>query len=268
MMTILDEIVESKKIEVKWARESKAESLLIEQIQSLNNPTSLIKRMHSSVGFHFICEVKKASPSKGIIQENFAPVTQAQMYEKGGAAAVSVLTDEKYFSGKLDHLTAIKKAIQIPVLRKDFTIDPYQIYEARLAGADLILLIVRILSPEQLEEFMDLARQLKLEVLLEIADASEIGKLPEDLESVILGINNRDLRTFTVDIGNSLRLKKHLPKAVPVISESGIKSSGDCRILYDAGFSGALIGETLMKAADPLQELINLRKGIQVADQT
>lgn len=264
-MSILDEIVEHKKAEVEAAKKRKTIKALCREIELAKPPISLSDPMGEAHSFHFICEVKKTSPSKGIIQPNFDPVVQAQLYESGDASGISVLTDEKYFAGKLEYLSQIKQQINLPVLRKDFIIDPFQIYEARAAGADLILLIARILTKEQLAEFLQLARSLNLEVLLELADQKEVAKLPDNLESVILGINNRDLRTFTVDINNSIQIKEYLPGGVPVISESGIKTVDDCQRLYESRFSGVLIGETLMKSDDPKNTLRRMKEGMRLS---
>jgi indole-3-glycerol phosphate synthase len=264
-MSILEDIVSHKKVEVGESKSIKKIEDLFREIELISSPISLLDSMREPGLFHFICEVKKASPSKGIIQSNFDPVRQAQLYQSAGASGISVLTDEKYFAGKLDYLSHIKDRVQLPVLRKDFIIDPFQIYEARAAGADLILLIARILTKKQLAEYLDIAKSLNLEVLLELADEQEIEKFPRNLDSVILGINNRDLRTFTVDINNSLRIKKRLPDGVPVISESGIKTAEDCQRLYDDGFSGVLIGETLMRSNNPVDTLSKMKAGIQLA---
>ncbi|MEJ2543755.1 MAG: indole-3-glycerol phosphate synthase TrpC [Calditrichaceae bacterium] len=237
-MTILDEIVEYKRDVVTEAQKNSSIDELKDQIDFSNPSRSLLANMFGNNGFHFICEVKKASPSKGIIQPDFNPTAQAKLYEEGGASAISVLTDEKYFMGSLDYLKAIKKTVQLPVLRKDFIIDKYQIYESKAAGADLILLIARILSREQLSEYYELARKLSLEVLIEIANLDDIDKIPGNPDKAILGINNRNLHTFEVSLKNSINIKPSLPDGVPVISESGIHNADDCKLLFDHGFRG------------------------------
>ncbi len=259
-MSILDEIIEHKKIEV--ARLKKEQPL--PPISKIEANNSLIKRIkesrHSS--FHLICEVKKASPSKGLIRADFDPLNIARQYEQGGASAVSVLTDEKYFMGSPEYLRQIKEHISLPVLRKDFIIDAYQIKEAKIWQADMILLIAKVLEKEQIEDFIALAGELRLDVLLELSEEDELKKIPAKYDNVIFGINNRNLHNFTVDINKSINLKKYLPQDAPVISESGIKSNEDCRKLFDAGFNGALIGETLMRSDDIISEIKKLKAGL------
>ena len=261
-MTILDEIVEYKRDIVTLAKKVCPLEALKDQIESMQSSRSLLAGMSDTKSFHFICEVKKASPSKGIIQSNFNPTAQAKLYEQGGASAISVLTDEKYFMGSLDYLKSIKEITQLPVLRKDFIIDLYQIYESKAAGADLILLIARILSKEQLNEYYQLAEELNLEVLIEIADAGEIEKIPAIPENVIVGINNRNLHTFEVSLQNSINLKPLLPEGVPAISESGIHNAEDCKLLFNHRFCGALIGESLMRANSPVELLQQMKLGV------
>ena len=261
-MTILDEIVEYKRGVVAAAKKSCSIDFLKDQIDISQPLCSLLAKMSKDDNFHFICEVKKASPSKGIIQPDFKPTVQAKLYEQGNASAISVLTDEKYFMGSLEYLKAIKKMVQLPVLRKDFIIDAYQVYESKTAGADLILLIVRILSKDQLNDYYELAKNIGLEVLIEIADAEEIEKIPNNPDKAIIGINNRNLHTFGVNLQNSLNLKPLLPEGIPVISESGIHNTDDCKLLYDNGFRGALIGESLMRADSPVELLQQMKMGI------
>ena len=254
-MTILDEIVAHKKIEVEQLKKIESLDSLKQQLAVLEPNRSLRKKMDDNPGFHFLCEIKKASPSKGLIQADFDPIKYALSYENGGASAISVLTDEKFFQGSLEYLRLVKKTVNIPVLRKDFIIDEYQIYESKLNGADIILLISRILSKKQINRYIDLAAQLNLDVLLEFAEKEEIRKFKNRRENIILGINNRNLNTFEVDFQNSLLLKNKLPKEFPIIAESGIQNGQDCAQLKKWGFNGALIGETLMKSSNPEQML-------------
>jgi indole-3-glycerol phosphate synthase len=255
-MTILDEIIAYKKIKVEQLKKNESLDSLKQQLAVLEPNRSLRKKMDENSDFHFICEIKKASPSKGLIQADFDPIKYARSYENGGASAISVLTEEKYFQGSLEYLKLVKKTVNIPVLRKDFIIDEYQIYESKLNGADIILLISRILSKKQINRYIDLAAQLNLDVLLEFAEKEEIRKFKNRRENVILGINNRNLNTFEVDFQNSLFLKNKLPKEFPIIAESGIQNSQDCGELRKWGFNGALIGETLMKSPNP-EQLLN-----------
>jgi indole-3-glycerol phosphate synthase len=267
-MTILDRIIEYKKSEIDYAKQQLSLANLKKSIDK-NDFThhSLQEKLEKEPGFHFICEIKKASPSKGIIQADFDPLRQARAYAEGGASAVSVLTDQQFFQGKLDDLLKVKTNLALPVLRKDFIIDAYQIYQAKAYGADLVLLIARILNQSDIQHFSELARKLEMEILLELSDKSEIDKLPKDVP-VIIGINNRDLSDFSVNIQKSLSLKEYIPPHLPVISESGIKNAADCRILQDHGFRGALIGEFLMRSDNPVEMLRELRRKINHVNQT
>ncbi|MDO9548686.1 MAG: indole-3-glycerol phosphate synthase TrpC [Candidatus Marinimicrobia bacterium] len=261
-MTILDEIITHKRSELEALKSHIPVEFYQNAIVNLPRTKSLRRKLDMSRDFYFICEIKKASPSQGIIQANFDPIKQAQQYVEAKADAISILTDEKYFLGKLDYLKEIRKTVDLPLLRKDFIIDPYQIYESRYHGADLILLIARVLTKKQILEFSNLAAALKMEVLLELADANDLDKIPAADQHIILGINNRNLLTFNVSLENSLRLKPLLPEGLPVISESGILTAMDCKLLYEIGFAGALIGESLMRAASPKALLDEFRKGI------
>ena len=254
-MTILDKIVAQKRTEIAEQKKNKSLDSLKQRLAVLEPNRSLRKIMDSETGFHFICEIKKASPSKGLIQPDFDPVRYARAYEQGGASAISVLTDQQFFQGNLDYLKLVKQTVKLPVLRKDFIIDPYQIYESKLSGADIILLIARILTKEQLNDYIDLAAKLNLDALIEFAEPEEIEKLSIGRHNVILGINNRNLNTFEVDFQNSYHLKNKLPQGLPIIAESGIQNELDCGQLRKWGFNGALIGETLMRASKP-EELL------------
>jgi indole-3-glycerol phosphate synthase len=199
-----------------------------------------------------IAEVKKASPSKGIICPNFNPVNIAGIYADNGAAAISVLTEPKYFLGSLDYLRDIKKTLAakpLPLLRKDFIFDPYQIYEARAHGADCVLLIVAILSPQKLSELLQLSRQLGMMNLVEVHNAAEI-EIALRSGAVIIGINNRDLNTFKVDLKTTSKLRPLIPPDRLIVSESGIKTRKDMEELQGCGVNAALIGEALIAAPD------------------
>jgi len=264
-MTILEQIVAHKKIEVQEKRNRQSLDSLKQHLAVLEPNRSLRKKMDKEPGFHFVCEIKKASPSKGLIRVDFDPERFARLYEDGGASAISVLTDLEFFQGNLDYLKLIKQTVQLPVLRKDFIIDPYQIYESKFYGADIVLLIARILTKEQLNDYIDLAARLNLDVLIEFAEEREIEKFSNSSDNVILGINNRNLNTFEVDFQNSFRLKSKLPGGLPIIAESGIQDGFDCNRLKNWGFSGALIGETLMRSSNPeelLKQFINEVKSV------
>lgn len=206
----------------------------------------------------FICEVKKASPSKGLIAPDFPYVHIARDYEAAGADAISVLTEPQYFLGSDDYLSAVKRAVSIPVIRKDFTIDPYQIYEARIIGADAVLLICALLDTEALTEYIRIADRLGLSALVEAHDAAEVCSALEAGARVI-GVNNRNLKTFEVDIENSARLRQLVPEHITFVSESGIKTPGDIVALRKNGTDAVLIGETLMRSSRKAEELARLR---------
>ncbi|MEE9170037.1 MAG: indole-3-glycerol phosphate synthase TrpC [bacterium] len=263
-MTILDKIIEHKRDEVALLKKRNPLSAVREAAETRGNFRSLRQIMNDDETFHFICEIKKASPSRGVIREDFDPVRQAAFYSEGGASAISVLTDEKFFMGHIDYLGTVRRVVNLPILRKDFIIDPYQIYESKAGGADLILLIASVLSSEQIDEFIGLARELRLDVLLEVARPQEAEEVSHP-EQIIIGINNRDLHSFEVRLENSLEIRPLLPKEALVIAESGIHSKEDCRKLQAHGFRGALIGEALMTASDPVATLREFVRGTQLA---
>jgi len=207
-----------------------------------------------------IAEVKKASPSAGIIRDDFDPVTVARVYEENGAVAVSVLTDQRYFQGSLDYLGSIRGAVSLPLLRKDFLLEEYELYESRLAGADGVLLIARILEGERLGRLLECAASLGLEALVEVHDEGELDRALE-LGARLIGINNRDLDTLEVDIDTTLRLMERVPRdrTVTVISESGIANFGQIDRLRGAGVNGFLIGESLLRERDMGRKLRFLR---------
>lgn len=196
-----------------------------------------------------IAEVKKASPSKGVLREEFYPVEIASAYEAGGASAVSVLTNERHFQGRLEYLAIIRRYVQLPILRKDFIIDPYQVTESRVAGADAVLLIAAVLDDASLEECLGSARSLGLHALVEVHTADEL-KRALSLGAGLIGINNRDLKTFKVDLETTFGLMQDVPDGVTVVSESGIQTRDDLVRLREAGVDAVLIGETFMKAED------------------
>jgi indole-3-glycerol phosphate synthase len=205
-----------------------------------------------------IAEIKQASPSRGAFTDDFHPASIAKLYEAGGAAALSILTDEEFFKGKLADLEAARSAVAIPVLRKDFTIDEFHIIEAAAHGADAILLIAAILDVQQLRGFRELATQYGMAALVEVHDDHELGSAL-DSGADIIGVNNRNLHTFEVALDTSLRLAEKMPAAVVKIAESGIHSRADVQRLQAAGFHAFLVGEHLMKSADPAAALRELR---------
>jgi indole-3-glycerol phosphate synthase len=248
---ILDKIVADVTIDLaeKKKRVPLAEIAKIASVQP--QPLDFAAAMRDGK-IRLIAEVKKASPSKGIICPNFNPVNIAGIYADNGAAAISVLTEPKYFLGSLDYLRDIKKTLAakpLPLLRKDFIFDPYQIYEARAHGADCVLLIVAILSPQKLSELLQLSRQLGMMNLVEVHNAAEI-EIALRSGAVIIGINNRDLNTFKVDLKTTSKLRPLIPPDRLIVSESGIKTRKDMEELQGCGVNAALIGEALIAAPD------------------
>ncbi len=255
---ILDTIITHKLKELQNEKEQVPLTTLKSQLVNLR-PTKDFKRALANPGsINLIAEVKKKSPSKGIIREDFDPVKITKIYAENGAAAISVLTDENFFAGKLKYLSAIRETVDIPLLRKDFTIDPYHIYQARVAGADAILLIVAALTKEQLHEFMDIASSISLASLVEVHTEAELD-IALDIGAEIIGINNRDLRTFHTDLETTFKLRESIPTGKVVVSESGIYTRDDVQTLQDAGVDAILVGESLMRSPDigkKMQELI------------
>ena len=210
-------------------------------------------------GMNFICEVKKASPSKGVIVQDFDYIQIAIDYEKAGASCISVLTEPKYFQGDINYLKEISRAVQLPLLRKDFIIDPYQIYQAKAMGASAVLLICAVLERRELKELHNLCNELGLSALVEIHDEKEATKALE-AGARIIGVNNRNLKDFTVDLNLSVRLRPLIPEEIVFVAESGIKTASDIKILSKAKVNGVLIGESMMRSKDKnvmLRELLS-----------
>lgn len=218
---------------------------------------SFKKALDRSEAVSIIAEVKKASPSKGIIRPDFEPVDIALRYEEGGASAISVLTDEPFFKGDLKYLEAISKRVQLPLLRKDFIIDPYQIKEARAFGADAVLIIVAITEGTQLEELIHAAKEFGLDALVECYDQYDLDRLNFDMVD-ILGVNNRDLKNFEVDVHRGISLLQQAPEGTVLVSESGLSSGEDLALLQNGGIHSALIGEYFMRKKDPGQAVKEL----------
>lgn len=218
---------------------------------------SFKKALDRSEAVSIIAEVKKASPSKGIIRPDFDPVDIALRYEEGGASAISVLTDEPFFKGNLKYLEAISKRIQLPLLRKDFIIDPYQIKEARAFGADSVLIIVAITEGTQLDELIHAAREFGLDALVECYDQNDLDRINFDMVD-ILGVNNRNLKNFEVDVHRGISLLKQAPEETVLVSESGLSSGEDLALLQKEGIHSALIGEYFMRQKDPGQAVKEL----------
>jgi indole-3-glycerol phosphate synthase len=247
---ILEEIIFNKRQEVTVLKLHLDPKKIKSLMKELPRPRNFLKAFPRGK-FSLVAEIKRTSPSAGLLLEKLDPVYLAKSYEEAGAAALSVLTDEKYFGGKLADLKAAKESTTIPVLRKDFIIDESQIYESRLHGADALLLIVRILSFEQLQEYLDLAQNLKMKCLVEVHSEEELEQALR-VDAEIIGINNRDLDTFEVDFNTTLRLMDKYPelKERTVVSESGISSPEQVKQLKEKGVSGMLVGEALLKSKD------------------
>jgi indole-3-glycerol phosphate synthase len=245
--TILDKIVGDKREALKLAKSQTPLAVLKERVAQRKS-RDFAGALHGN-GLKLIAEVKKASPSEGILRPDFKPVELAQTYEKYGAAAISVLTEEKYFLGKLDYLSEIREKVNIPLLRKDFIFDEYQICESAAYGADAILLITAILENEALEGFLELSKNLKLDCLVEVHNEEELIKaLLAGAE--IIGINNRDLNTFETDTNVTRRLRMLIPAENIVVSESGINSRDDMKKMKECKVNAVLVGEALVTAND------------------
>lgn len=261
-MNILSEIIAKKRERVIAAQEGASFDQMRHQAQEVRRdakPHALSSALRAE-GINIIAEFKRRSPSKGTIRAA-ANLTQiVQGYESGGAVAISVLTEEDYFDGSLDDLRAVKSTVKLPLLRKDFVFEDYQVYESAAAGADAILLIVAALDDETLSHLRRLAEdELKLDALVEVHTSDEMQRA-KAAGATLIGVNNRDLRTFAVSLETSLSLAREAPPDALLISESGLHSSSDLHRLRDAGYHGFLIGETLMRADDPADMLRNLRQ--------
>lgn len=257
---ILDDIISEQVKRIKKEKEEKSFDAVkreAEEIALLEN--FVFEDSLKNKDFAFICEIKKASPSKGVIVENFPYIDIAKEYEKAGASAISVLTEPKFFKGNDKYLQEVARTVKIPVLRKDFIIDEYQIYQAKLIGAAAVLLICGVLEEKTLKSFLNTAKSLKLSCLVETHSQDEIKKAL-NVGAEIVGINNRDLKTFTVDINTSLKLRKYVPEDKIIISESGIKTAEDIKVLKQAGFNAALIGESMMRSKNKRQFISQLKR--------
>ena len=247
--TILDRIVEARRESIAHRKRVLPDVALKLAVGKAEAPRDFAGAL-SRPGVNVIAELKKASPSRGVIREDYAPADLAPKLEAAGAAALSVLTEEEFFSGSLLDMKAARKAVNIPVLRKDFIIDPWQVWEARAAGADAFLLIAAILSAESLRELLELGRRIGMEPLVEVHSREEVGRAIA-VGARIIGVNNRDLRNFNVTVETSLELVEAIPEQCIAVSESGLRTHDDLVRLRNAGFDAFLIGEHLMKEPDP-----------------
>ena len=259
LTSILEKIALNKRLEVEELKTEKPLAVVKEQCR--NAPRGLFAdaiRDRSRV--NIIAEIKKGSPSKGIMQADFHPASLARQYRDGGAAALSVLTERKYFYGRAEHMALARRESGLPVLCKDFVVDPYQLYYARAMQADAILLIVRLHSADSLRRHLSLAEEIGLDCLVEVYDEKEL-EMALSAEARIVGVNNRNLEDFTVTLETSERLSKLIPDDIIRVAESGVFTKKDISRLKTAGFSNFLVGEALMKAADPAELIRELRSG-------
>jgi indole-3-glycerol phosphate synthase len=273
MSNILDQIIQTKREEIADRSARSSVEQFKDQIAALPRPRNFhqaVTRRAAGTNarpLNLIAEVKKASPSAGLIRPDFNPVNIAKIYESAGANALSVLTDEKYFQGHLSYIHAVRDAVKLPVLRKDFIIDPWQVYESRAAGADAILLIAECLETGQMIDLQILATELNMTCLIEVHDLENLMRIRDHVigfphkQYSLLGINNRDLRTFKTDLGTTLRMAELVEDRSVLVSESGINTKADIVKLAEAGVSAVLVGESLMRSPDiaaKVRELFNL----------
>lgn len=249
MSSILDKIVVSKRTEIAQSRSKVSEEALEAALAAAPPVRDFRAALERAPGLGIIAEVKKASPSAGVLREPFDPLAIARTYEANGASALSVLTDAPFFQGQLGYLSVIRQAVTPPVLRKDFILDRYQILEARVAGADAILLIAEILSTAELTHLVHEARALGMQALVELYDPANLPRVVAS-GARLIGVNNRNLHTFVTKLEHTLELLPHMPQGACVVSESGIRTQADMQRLQHAGVKAVLIGETFMRAPD------------------
>lgn len=261
-MTILDDIIKYKRTE-ELPKQMQAREAAIVRAEAALAPRArdFVAALRAGPRLGLIAEIKKASPSKGLLRHHFDPVELAATYAANGASAISVLTDSRYFQGKLEHLSHIRQHLQAPppLLRKDFIFHPYQVYEARAAGADALLLIAAVLKDKELAELLGLTHELGMAALIEVHDRAELDRvLP--LQPRLIGVNNRDLRDFSVNLQTCLELRQYVPAAICFVAESGIHTAADVARLAKAGIDAILVGEAFMKAKDVGQKVRELLK--------
>ena len=255
---ILDKLAQSTKKRVEQEKKNIPLEVVKKQAMDMPKGNFEFEKELAKSGINFICEVKKASPSKGIIAEKFPYVDNAKEYEKAGASCISVLTEPEYFKGDKKYLKEISENVSIPLIRKDFVIDEYMIYDGKIHGASCVLLICSLLDEDTIRKYIEICDSLGMSALVEAHDEEEVEKAIKS-GARIIGVNNRDLKTFTVDIGNSERLRKLVPEDILFVAESGIKSNVEIERLKKAKVNGVLIGETFMKAENKKQMLDELK---------
>ncbi len=249
MSTILDRIVAAKREEVTRAKALRPEISVRREAEMAPEPRDFLGALGDGPPIRLIAEVKKASPSAGLIRADFDPPTIARTYAAHGASCISVLTDERFFQGRLDYLIAVRQAVGLPVLRKDFVIDPYQVFEARAAGADAVLLIAECLDDAMLDRLFRLIVDWSMTPLVEFYDEENLPRVLR-LGARLAGVNNRDLKSFHVDLEHTIRMRRKIPAEVRVVGESGIRTRADAERLEAAGVQAILVGESLMRQAD------------------
>jgi indole-3-glycerol phosphate synthase len=249
MPNVLDKIVASKWREIAQAKSARSESELHRQIRDAPRPRDFEAALGKKAAMHLIAEIKRASPSAGMLRADFNPLAIAAVYSEHGASAISVLTDAPFFQGSLDHLSSVRGVAKVPVLRKDFIVDPYQILESRAHGADAVLLIAELLTDAQLVQYLNLIHELGMKALVELHDRENLSRVVKS-GSRVIGINNRNLRTFGTDLAHTIGLAGEVPKDRILVSESGISFRGDVVRLQAAGVRAILVGETLMRSRD------------------
>lgn len=261
MPTILDEIVAHKRGEIAFAKDCLPQSEVESACSNLPAPPDFLAAIQNDPEVSLIAEVKKASPSKGLIREDFDPVDIATKYATHGATCISVLTDEKYFQGHLDYLRAIASNVTVPLLRKEFVVDPYQVFEARAAGASAVLLIAECLESSQLNELHDLIVECGMTPLVEFHDRENLEKTL-DCGAQLIGVNNRNLKTFDTNLGHVIEMRELIPKERLVVAESGIFTPDDVKKIRDANIQAMLVGESLMRKENIGQAVIDLLKRV------
>ena len=258
MTNILEKIVARKREEIAEAKSRRSAEELISRLAEAPPARDFVKALREAAGMGLIAEVKKASPSAGIIRADFDPIEIARTYAESGASCISVLTDVDFFQGHLTNLVRIRREVSLPLLRKDFLLDPYQVVEARAAGADCVLLIAECLDDRSLESLYEEALNLGMSALVELYEPENLKRVLK-LNPPMIGINNRNLKTFVTDLEHTIRLRSEIPDDCLVISESGIRTREDVLRLQEAGVGGILVGETLMRSesiGDKIRELL------------
>jgi len=248
--TVLENILERKRVAVAKCKENLSLRALIEECSEESNPPSFISAITIPNQVSIIAEMKKASPSAGVISNDYKPVEIAKVYERAGALSLSILTEEEFFQGNVEDLIQVKKETKLPILRKDFIVDPYQIYESKVIGASAILLIVAALTESSYMELIQVANKLEMDILVEIHNEEEL-KVALKGNPKLIGINNRNLKDLSVNLETTFQLSKLIPKNITIVSESGIQSTDTIKELKSIGVSAALVGESLLKSKEP-----------------